>query len=1345
MRILGLCFFPAFVPPRTGGEWRLFGFYKELSRRYQVTLLTSTHYGAKEETIQHGPTLTERRIPKDNFFLKEWHILEGVGSGGDLSGPCLAVCDTYPTALHRAFLEEYTHCDVIIHDFPFTIGYDLFLGLDDKVRVYNAHNCETALYRELHPEPKSAPIRDIVRQRERKALEGCDLLFYCSAEDLVAFQDLVHAKKLRAHFVPHGIPARPLRSRAMPAKDEDRFHGIFIGSGHPPNVEAACFIVEKLAPQLPHIVFHVVGDCLPKGTHGPNVFAHGPAGEELKSALMERAHFALNPMVRGSGSNLKVLDYFIHGLPVFSTPFGMRGVAGRPGVEYIEASLDGMASTIRKALEHPERLKEVAFAAYQRAVTSHSWPVIVASVAEALEKTYKEKKQKCRRFVLALNDYDPFRSKGGGSTRLQGLYQTVARENPVVFLCFSDDGRLWARPVARNITCISVPPTREHELTRDLFNGQSPVSVNDIIAGQQCSQNPTMRAVYGVLREYAENIVCEHCYLVDLPTLCGDRFLYAAHNHETLLKNKLLASHPSKEQLLQAVAQMEHRAVECAAGIISVCHEDARSLLIGKRTAGPVVVVPNGVLAPSLDGAGAERKRALSSQIPYESVVFLGSGHHPNVEAASFIVKNLAPRFPGVTFHLIGSVCSAFRKKPRNVRLWHVVDEATKSVVLECCLCGLNPVVSGSGSNVKLADYLAHGLFVLTTEFGIRGYPESVREHVKVVTLEKFSDSLTALLESRSLLTEEARSARKAFFIKRLSLERHAEKFIRVLKSLKKKDKKKVLFVTYRYTFPVLGGAEQFMQHLVESLGSEDEFMTDIVAPEVSHIHSRFRFSEKYSFDSRMSVPIDIPNVRFARFPVASPDSQALSAQLRHLWSIQPDFERRVHESVKKHYRTGGLTWGWGYPEWLGTAVERWAFVECGLYLSQPVQVYLEGYAPLPIVLTFFDGSGRTVAGPWALEGSFSLRFWSDAGDLAMQASAPRQQKDPRPLAFRIRNLLLGTHPVDVGAATLLEETLRKLDVRSHTEALASACRGSRAARKAELTACRGPWSPALEAFIKDHLGDYDLLVTHNPVFAPPVLALREACRRGVPSILIPHLHLDDDFYHFPDVMEACRLADLVLVTPRIACDFLSAEGCRAQYFPIGCDTREPFSPEDEEAFRKIYAAEEPFLLVLGRKSGSKNYQAVVDAVDSLRARGTNVRVVLIGPDDDGEPIRSSCAVYLGYQPRNVVRGALSACLAVCTMSRSESFGIVILEAWMAGKPVLANKHCAAFQDLINHGRDGLLIAADEIPSVVLSLLDSPELRRRLAQGGQSRLQGFDWKTLGEEFRRLCWEMACHP
>lgn len=292
------------------------------------------------------------------------------------------------------------------------------------------------------------------------------------------------------------------------------------------------------------------------------------------------------------------------------------------------------------------------------------------------------------------------------------------------------------------------------------------------------------------------------------------------------------------------------------------------------------------------------------------------------------------------------------------------------------------------------------------------------------------------------------------------------------------------------------------------------------------------------------------------------------------------------------------------------------------------------------------------------------------------------------------------------------------------------------------LTDGRGPWSIDLEHFIADHIAKYDLVVTHNNVFRPAVIAIAAAKKHGVPSILIPHAHLDDDFYHFPDYMASAREASLVLAAPEAACEFLGKKGCNVRYLPAGCDATEPFTSQDQEAFRLIHPSPRPFVLVLGRKAGAKGYREIIDAVEQLNREGGDIQVVLIGPDDDGLPVDSPNAVYLGRQPRNVVRGALLSCLALCNMSSSESFGIVLLEAWLAGKPVIANKHCAAFRDMAVDGENALLVDHGRIPDAIKRLISQPELGGQLAQNGKHLVARFDWWTVAGHFVGICSELV---
>ena len=134
-------------------------------------------------------------------------------------------------------------------------------------------------------------------------------------------------------------------------------------------------------------------------------------------------------------------------------------------------------------------------------------------------------------------------------------------------------------------------------------------------------------------------------------------------------------------------------------------------------------------------------------------IVFIGSAYLPNIEAAREILS-MAEKLPEFTFKIIGSVCSSLRKRgiPKNVKLLGVIDEIKKEEEMCNSFLALNPVTSGSGRNLKMNDYISHGIPVITTEVGTRGFEFELREHFIISSLENFPEEINNMRKSPNLL-----------------------------------------------------------------------------------------------------------------------------------------------------------------------------------------------------------------------------------------------------------------------------------------------------------------------------------------------------------------------------------------------------------------------------------------------------------------------------------------------------------------------------------------------------------------------------------------------------------------
>ena len=77
----------------------------------------------------------------------------------------------------------------------------------------------------------------------------------------------------------------------------------------------------------------------------------------------EIAGVALNPMLYGGGTNLKLLDYFAAGTPVVSTEIGIRGTGAEAGRHLLVAPIDDLEPAIRTALDGDAQVERMAAAA----------------------------------------------------------------------------------------------------------------------------------------------------------------------------------------------------------------------------------------------------------------------------------------------------------------------------------------------------------------------------------------------------------------------------------------------------------------------------------------------------------------------------------------------------------------------------------------------------------------------------------------------------------------------------------------------------------------------------------------------------------------------------------------------------------------------------------------------------------------------------------------------------------------------------------------------------------------------------------------------------------------------
>jgi glycosyltransferase involved in cell wall biosynthesis len=154
---------------------------------------------------------------------------------------------------------------------------------------------------------------------------------------------------------------------------------VFIASWHEPNVVGARALLRlaERAPAAGLLIIGSVGMALAAEPQPDNVAITGTVSAGFKQSVLAVADVALNPVTTGSGTNLKMLEYFAAGTPVVSTAFGARGLGVRAGEHYIQAEpaeMDDALARLRAREGVP--LDRLVAAARAHVETRLSWRVI---------------------------------------------------------------------------------------------------------------------------------------------------------------------------------------------------------------------------------------------------------------------------------------------------------------------------------------------------------------------------------------------------------------------------------------------------------------------------------------------------------------------------------------------------------------------------------------------------------------------------------------------------------------------------------------------------------------------------------------------------------------------------------------------------------------------------------------------------------------------------------------------------------------------------------------------------------------------------------------------------------
>lgn len=202
----------------------------------------------------------------------------------------------------------------------------------------------------------------------------------------------------------------------------------------------------------------------------------------------------------------------------------------------------------------------------------------------------------------------------------------------------------------------------------------------------------------------------------------------------------------------RAVANLkafEQRGIDAADAVVFQSEDDREEFRLPDDTV--VDVIPNGTDFEAIAAGGNPERLRNRLGIPATATVclFIGSGNYePNIIAIEKILEELAPALPDVAFVVVGT--NPPETDRENVYTPGFVEELPDALSLaDVAIC---PLTTGSGTKLKMMDYLAAGLPIVTTSVGAQGIPlEDGHDALIRDSRAGFVEAIRTLDESASL------------------------------------------------------------------------------------------------------------------------------------------------------------------------------------------------------------------------------------------------------------------------------------------------------------------------------------------------------------------------------------------------------------------------------------------------------------------------------------------------------------------------------------------------------------------------------------------------------------------
>jgi len=345
-RLLHIIPYNDFVPARNGGALRCYHLCKELSKYFQVTVLTTQNFENINDKVFDGIEIVNPLRITSTIGLKN-RIMNAIKFRyyqKSFFGPSeITFLQFYPVLKKLSKIEKYDYI-LMEHLNVIELGEVIKNLFPKAIRIADQHNVDHLLFKQTNQIDtlKNKKSFQRFKTQESNLYKNADYFFTCSTNDKL-FLEKLNKNRIKGFVVANGTSKKPID---LTTKDFAVPRLIFCGVlDTQSNKNGLIWFYYKVWPTLKKevkgIKLMIVGRNGFDSAYLPlkndkQINFIGEVSDVSKYYL--KNNIAIVPLQEGSGTRLKILEAMNHGNPVISTSIGAEGIECSDGNEILIAN-----------------------------------------------------------------------------------------------------------------------------------------------------------------------------------------------------------------------------------------------------------------------------------------------------------------------------------------------------------------------------------------------------------------------------------------------------------------------------------------------------------------------------------------------------------------------------------------------------------------------------------------------------------------------------------------------------------------------------------------------------------------------------------------------------------------------------------------------------------------------------------------------------------------------------------------------------------------------------------------------------------------------------------------------